>query len=1052
MKLIRWSVDNPYAIIAIYLGLLALATLAALFLIPTRMMPYIQSPMIGIITMAPSMSAEEVETYISKPIEERLVNLNGARFIRSSSSAGFSIVSVEFYYRYDMKRALADVQNLVTSAQSDLPYGRAMIERPWILPIDPLNIPVLRLALRAPGWDPIRLREFADNTLINRLKTVPGVESVTAFGGYRRQAQVVVDRQKLAAYGLSMMDIRQAVDQANVDLTAGVLTWMEGESIVRLAGRARAGEELSDIVVGSFGGRPVYLRDVARAVDTFAERRSLYRFNGREAVEISVVQRPDASSPRTIAAVRKELQKLRKEYPDLEIQEAYDNAHFVEILKHNMFEELFMGVVLTGLVVFLFLGDWRGTFIALMTIPTSVAIALLLFLPSGLSLNSSTLIGLLLAIGRLVDDSIIDLHSVQRHLRMGKSAREAAIDGCTEVRRSVIAATVMICLAMLPLTFSGGLTQDMFEGIVWPFLFCLAASLFVALTLTPLLAAHVYVGWDPKKRHYPAFMEGWYGGLGRLERGYSRLLRWALDHRGLVLAVGALAVYVAVVLFPLIGYEMMPLADVGQAYVVMEARPGTSLAETSEMARRVENLLLAQPEVTRVSSEVGVEIGGTATGTYFTGYSMGSVNAASMFVTLVDKDERRRDIWTVMDSVHAEAMRTIPNLRRLSIKEMGSDVMASSMAPIELLIYGPDLTRLEWLAEETLKIMKRNPHIYQPATAWSLDLPEYRLEIDQVKARALGLTPRMIAEQTYAALAGELAEERFNPPQLRASTVLIRLQPEQRRSLEDVENVFITGMDGTTVPLKSLARVTLHRAPLVIQRDGLRRVNSVLGYYRMGGPGSMQLTMDTMMQSLMTLPYPPGYGMEQRGDMTQMMDSFYRLLWGLVLALIFIYLSLVVQFHSLTQPLTMMAAIPLELVGVFGGLLLAHQTFSTVSILGILVLNGMDVTASILLIDLILEKRKEGVPREQAVLEAGPVRLSPILMTVLVTLVVMTPVALFPKTGLDAYSPLATVVVGGLAMSTILTLVVIPVVYTLVDDAEGAAGRLWARLAQGRRP
>ena len=300
MKLIRWSVNNPAAILTLYFGLFLAAILVEGNLLATRMMPYVESPMIGIITRAPAMSPEEVETYISKPIEERMVDISGVRFIRSSSTQGMSVVSLEFFYGHDMEKALTDVQNLMSAAQADLPYDPANLKPPWILPIDPLNLPVLKLALTAPGWDPIELREFADNTLVQRLKLADNVESVYAFGGYKRQAQVVVDRDRLAAYGLSILDVRKAVDGSNVDRSAGTLTWMEEEQIVRLAGRALSAEQLADIVIGSFQGRPVYLRDVAQAQDTFQERRSLYRFNGEEAIEINIIQQPGASSPQTI--------------------------------------------------------------------------------------------------------------------------------------------------------------------------------------------------------------------------------------------------------------------------------------------------------------------------------------------------------------------------------------------------------------------------------------------------------------------------------------------------------------------------------------------------------------------------------------------------------------------------------------------------------------------------------------------------------------------------------------------------------------------------------
>jgi HAE1 family hydrophobic/amphiphilic exporter-1 len=1029
-------VDHPGPVIALYVAVLALGFLALWRLVPTRMMPYVESPMLAVITQVPSMPPEEVEGTVTTPVEQRLASVSDVRYIRSRSMPGMSVVTLEFPYRYDMRQAMQGVQGALASL--DLGLDSRDDVPPRVIPYDPLNTPVLRLALRAPTWDPLQLRAFADTTIVRRLGALPGVESVYALGGPRGGARIVVDRDRLAHFGLSIEDVRRAVDGGEAALGVGSVPSAGGHAAVVVS----APRDLDGRVVAEVRGRPVRLRDVADVeisglepvrkprvtggrMALMSHADALYRLNGQYAIEINVIQRPDASSPATIAAVRREVDALRREHPGLGFDEAYDNAHFVEVMKRNLFEDLGLAVVLTGLVVYLFLGDVRGTLVALVTIPASLACAVILFVPLGLSLNSSSLIGLLLAVGRLVDDAIVDLDAVQRHLRMGKSARDAAVDGCSEVRRAVVGATVVICLAMVPLTFSGGLTQDMFEGIVWPFLLALAASLGVALTLTPLLASWVWRGVRPSPRPR----------LAVLADRYGTLLGLALRHRRLVICCALCVCYVAAMLYPLIGSEMMPLADTGQAYAVMEAKPGTSLVDTSRMAAKLEAILRAHPEVERVSTEIGTEMDTTA----YTGYGAASASTATMMITLSDKDVRSASVWDVCDGVWSEATRAIPDIRRLSIKEMGSDVMATSMAPIEILIHGPELSRLDALAKSTKRLAERSGSLVEAGTAWALDAPQWRVEVDSERAAVLGLTPREVARQARCALQGCQTRSR-----LHGKSLTIRYRGMQRQDIADVGAIDIAGRGGRHVPLRALA--TFHRelGPSMIMHDGLRRVNSVTAYYRKDGPGSMQLTMDLLMDSVMNVPYPPGYGAEQRGDMVQMMDAFGRLLQGIALALVLIYLALAVQFGSggavraLLLPLTLMAAVPLELAGVFAGLVIAHQTFSTVSLLGLVVLNGMDVTAAILLLDRMVAASS---PRERdaAIVEAGKTRLTPILMTVLVTLVVMAPVAFFPRTGVDAYAPLATVIVGGLLMATPLTLLVVPVLYAVVDDRFPAA-------------
>jgi HAE1 family hydrophobic/amphiphilic exporter-1 len=796
-------------------------------------------------------------------------------------------------------------------------------------------------------------------------------------------------------------------------------------------------------------GRTVYLRDVAQVMNAPREQRSLYRLNGKEAVEISIVQQPDASSVRVIEGVKAKLAEIQQDFPTLRFEVAYDNSTFVGYLMDNMAEELVIAVLLTGLVVLFFLGNVRGTLISVITIPVSLGMALLAMVPLGMTLNSSTLIGLLLSIGRLVDDSIIDIHSIERHLRMGKSPKQAAIDGISEVRLAVLAITFMLCVALLPLAFSGGIVQFMFEGIVWAIILALLASALVSFTLTALLAAHLFRphqegaeagrNWlerrvlDPVQR-----------GLERVEARYRGSLGWCLQNRFTVVATAAAVLLVGVALYPRIGSEMMPLADVSQGFVQLEATPGTSFARTSEIAAEIERLLMAQPEVVKVSAEVGFESGGT----YFTGYSMGSVNSAFMMITLVDSSKRHRDIWQVIDDVQGQAVRTIPGIRRLSIKEMGADVMASSAAPIQVIFFGPDLERLSAMGEQARGLAESIPGFVQVSTSWTQSLPQLYVVVDRARAQELGLTVSEVADQAYYALKGGLTNEFYRLDNKRQFTILVRYRGDQRRDRADLEQVKIVGKKGEVVPLGAVARVEERRGPTLIEHDNFRRVSSVLGYYRKGGPPSMELSMDLLMAAHEKIDFPPGYGVELRGDMTQMEESFQRLLRGLYLAMIFMFLLLVAQFRSLVEPFNMILSLSLMLTGILGGLLLARQTFSTVSILAVVILTGMMMTVAVLMIDLVLRLRGEGLARDEAILTAAPIRLRPIVMTSLISIVVLIPVAFFPRTGIDAYAPLATVTIGGLTVGTVLALFVVPVLHTYTDDLARVVGTALRRLTR----
>lgn len=1033
--------------------------MAVFFYMPRRMMPYVESPMIGVVTMMPGLSAEEMETYISKPIEERMTAINGVRFIRSSSQEGYSMVSLEFPYGTDMKRALVDVQALMNVVQADLPVTGANLKPSWVVPIDPLNIPVLTLSLTGDKrWDPIRLRELADNEIINRIKSAPDVYSVSTYGGRKRQLQVVVDRNRLAAYGLSILDVKNALDKFNVARPAGLLTSGTHEAIVRINSLATSPDAVADYPVKALpGGQVIYVKDFARVLDTFQERRAAFHFihQGKidETIAVNVVQDPRASSPHVIAGVKRIIKELERDYPGIRFEVAYDNAHFVDILFENMFTELGLAVLLTGLAIFLFLDNWRGTVIAIITIPISLMMAILLLIPLGMSLNSSTLIGLVLSIGRDTDDTVVDIHSIERHLKMGKDPRRAAIDGVTEVRLAVLASTLMTILALLPLLLTGGIVEQMFVGLVWPIILGNLTSFFVELTLTPLIAAKFLRLPSPSAQRpwiYRILIDPVQRVISRVEERYGELVGWTLSHRFAVLSIALATVIIGSGLYGFIGTEMMPLGDVGQAYGIIETAPGTSFARTEQIVSEIEKLLAANPQVEKVATEIGVESGPAYASTravYFTGYSMNQVNTATMMITLTDMGDRKETIWDVIDAVQRQALEKFPNeLRRVQIKEMGSDVMASSQAPVSILVYGKDPNLLDKLGHKVAELARDTRGLVQVSTDWTMGLPSKEIKIDHRKALELGLTPDDIANQLYYSLAGGFTNEYYRLPNIRQDTVLVRYEHEQRRNNEaDLSQVYLVSGSGKPVPLSSIATVEDRSAPTVVTHDGGRRVISVLGFYRQGGLPSMDLSMEVIQKAVSKINWPPGYGLEMRGDMTQMADSLRRLSWGMLLCLLLLYTMLVAQFKGWIQPLQMMLSLPFELSGVFLGLLIMQQHFSTVSIMSVILLTGMHITTAILMIDAIDELRKTGMPRDQAIKEGCLMRIRPILMTNIATILVMVPVSIFPETGMDAWAPMGTVVLWGLAAGTVLALLIIPVMHSLIDDLSSWVRRLYGQ-------
>lgn len=764
---------------------------------------------------------------------------------------------------------------------------------PWpsrVLAYRPLAAPFLRFALRAPNWSPARTRDWIQQRLLPTLQACPGVESVRPFGG-----------------------------QLQWEFTP-----QQWESVQK-------GNAL-----------PVEVGRLSRPHDG-----PLYRYNGDEAIEIRVDLREDASAPFTRAEVHRRLTRmLRQETPGIQIEEAYNGVALVQDMLTHFWFEMGLGLVLTAGVVYAFFRHGGATLVVLISVPTALSLTLVVMATLGLGLNSSSLIGLLLCLGRVVDDTIIDLSALMQSQPLPEeSASQRVVRCCSRARSSVVWSTLLGGLAVCPLLVSGGLTEAMFRAICIPYLAGLGASLLVSLTLTPVLMTRL---------RFPSPSQGWEG-------RYRSLLGFLSRSRAAWLASAAGLVYLGLLCYPLIGAEMMPLADTGRIDGLLEAAPGTSARETASMVEKLEQILRRQPEVTTVSSEIGME----TRPAFLTGYEPCGPSSARLTITLLPKNRRQRDLWALCEAVRGQALLAIPEARRISLKEMGSDLMASAMAPVELVLRGPNRLRLGWLSQPMVDLGLQIPGLYQVSSSWNRS--------------ARRLTPYQ--------------------------------KPSQLRMLENETR------QGWPVALLEPRPPSGEFLQDFIERDGGQPSISVMGTIHPGGPGSMPLAMRWAMEAHHSLPIPPGYELLQRGDMQAMMDSFQRLGWSMAVALAAMYLALCWRLASLTRPLLILLSVPFQVSGAALALALAHQTFSTASLLGLAVVQGMSTTVFVLLFDAMAEHG----PIQGAVLRARP-----ILMTSLITVVVMAGLLWFPGSGLDAYASLALTVLGGLVSSTTMGMVIFP--------------------------
>ena len=992
------------------------------------MFPDVEIPVLSVITQFPGASPETVEREVTKKLEQAVNPISGVKHVYSTSREGLSTVIVEFNLEVKINDAAQDARSKISAIRNDLPAG---IQEPVIQKLDIGGMAVVSLAVRSDQMTPRELTTLVDRKVKRRIENLPGVGKVDLVGESKREVAVDLDASRLDALGLGVDEVVAGLSGENVNTPLGRLDRGGQEMPVRVSGKPKEVAGFRSMVVASRGGVPVTLGEIAEVRDTIEERRKLALVNGVPAVAIDVFKQSKANTVGVVEAVTKEIAELRGELPpSVEIQLVRDGSVMIKESVHDVTNTLIIGAILTVLIVFLFLNSWRSTVITGLTLPISVISSFIVMYFLGMTLNVMTLMALSLAIGLLIDDAIVVRENIVRHLEEGLDHMTAARVGTAEIGLAVLATTLSIVAVFVPVAFMKGIMGRFFFQFGITVAFAVLVSLFVSFTLDPMLSSR-WVDPDVERignRHAVArALDRFNDWFDRTADRYKGLVAWALDHRKTVLAAATVAFAAGIGLFGTLQSEFMANPDQAEFQIKFKTAPDASFEETRGRMEAVLAELEKMPEVQHTYASIGAG-------------DMGTVRDARVYVKLVEKSKRTKHASVLA----AEARKRIaPIAGIIPSVEMQSKVFAEK--PVMVSIRGEEIPLLKKYAAELKKAVFGIPGIVDVETTLELDLPEYRLVVDRERAADAGLSTPAIA-RTVGALVGGQAVTTYEDEEGEAVDVRVRLPLEMRRDVAQIGDLRIAVPGGkgapALVPLSELVKAERATTPSEISRRDLSR--EVLLTANLDG-----LPLGTAAQKIKEaaakIDMAPGYQVYFPGEAERMEESFGYMAEALLLAVVFVYLILAAQFESFIDPLSIMLSLPLSIVGMAGMLALTGDTLSIMSLIGLILLMGLVTKNAILLVDYTKVLRKGGIERREALIAAGRTRLRPIMMTTLAMIFGMLPLALGLGQGAEMRAPLGRAVIGGLITSTVLTLLVVPVVYALFDDFALFIHRRWAK-------
>jgi HAE1 family hydrophobic/amphiphilic exporter-1 len=962
---------------------------------------------------------------VSEILEEAVNSIEGIRSLRSASSDSLSLLWIEFELEYDIQEKAQQVREKVAAVRGELPDD---VEPPVIERVDPDATPVLAVMLAAP-YSIREVSEFAERRLKTRLERVAGVGSVTLVGSRPREIRVWIDPVHLAGHGLAVDDLLAAVRREHVEMPGGRIENSHTEYAVRTEGKLASAEGFAGVAVASRGGRVVHLRDVATVEDGLAEERTFSRLNGRRGVALQIRRQSGENTVRVVDAVKAELERIRPELPEgYEMMVALDASIFIRGAISDVVLALAWGAVLASLVVFAFLRNLRSTLIAAITIPASLVASFCFFYAFGFTINTMTMMALALSIGLLIDDAIVVLENGYRHMERGLPPERAASDGTDEIGTAVIATSLAICAVFVPIAFLSGVVGRFFREFGLVASCTVLTSTLIALSLTPMLCAR-FVRVRTREGGVYRYLEA---AFRALEAHYRRLLGWAVGHRLATICGALAAVGIGIGLALGVPINFVIASDRSEFNVWLEMPLGTTLAGTQAETAQVEAMLAGIPEVEAVFTTIGAGV-------------KKRVNEAELFVKLRHKSRREASQAELMSRVREGIESLGLPLEDWAVEEVGMIQIAGGRhADLMYSVRGPEIGRLQYLAGNLLERMRRAGGYADVYLSYEVGKPEVSLAIERARAADLGVPAARIASTVAALYAGiqattfEDAGERYD--------VRIQIRPEDRDDVSKLDLVRVRSAKGELVPLRNLVTPRIGSGPVQIDRENRTRVITIYGNLEGKAAGDADVEVSAFAEQLgIASPYE----FDPVGPTKRLRETSDAIRFAFALAIVAIYMILAAQFNSFVHPFTIMLSAPLSFVGAFAAIRATGQSLDVMGQIAFLMLMGIVMKNGILLVDYTNTLRARGLPLYEAVLEAGPTRMRPVLMTAISTIFGMLPLALGMGDGAEWRSPMGVIAIGGLAASTPLTLVVVPVAYTLVDDAQMALTRL-ARTLQVR--
>jgi len=1019
MKIPEFSVNRKVttamlAMILVVMGSIAFTQLGLDFF------PDIEFPTVSVITTYSGASSEDMENTITRPLEQTINTVERVKKVTSTSSEGLSVISVEFEWGTNLDFAAEDLRDQIKRWESYLPEEA---NDPIVFKFNMGQFPIFMGGVIS-DMPSLELKDLIEDEVAPRLERIEGVASVNVQSSEVREILVDVEKTALESFNLSFDQILLALRMENINLPAGHVVERYTDILVRTIGEFTTVEDIKNTIVGtSQAGQPVYVRDVATVTDGLKEMRYDSRLQGTKGVMYFVSKRSGANTVIVAEAAKAELEKVKKLLPaDVTFYDFMDQSEQVQQVVRRTGNNALVGGILAIFFIFVFLRNWRPTLTIALAIPLSIMTTFIALYFAGYTLNLLTLGGLALGIGMLVDNSIVVIENIYRHIEEGKGKNEAAKRGASEVGMAITASTLTTIAVFFPMIFAEGITARLTRGLALSIAFSLFASLFIALTIVPMVASVLFkdrskLAPDGNKKRKSQFVRG--------REIYRKMLNKALRRRGLVMAGVLIVFLLSFAIFPYVGTEFMPHMDQEMIILRIKMPVGTALEETNRVASMVEKLMEDRPEVSTISVNVGSQAEDNPFDTA-SGFANQGTNEAIVWAGLIKQRERELSDAQILEEIRSQ----LPRLKDVKFEavDMGSMLSGGARAPVEIKIFGKDLALLKDFADQVVELIGDVEGLRDVTHSLAEGKPEYHIQINREKASRLGVMVSQIANTVQTASLGRIATR------LREGNeeidIRVRFGRGFRDSLEDIKDIPIMTPMNKTIRLDQVASVSRGEGPIRINRENQARMITVSANIAGRDLGSIvrdvRLRVDGLERN-----FPSGYFMEYGGDFEEMQEAFLIMAGAFALAVLLVYMIMASQFESLKHPLVIMFTIPLALIGVVIALLVTGRPISLPILIGFIMLGGIAVNNGIVMVDYINQLIRRGVEKKEAILEACSVRLRPVLITALTTILGMLPMAIDTSDGSEMRAPMAITVIGGLVATTFLTLFVIPIMYSL---------------------